>query len=442
MNFFDENILLGNNCSKEIYKNIKDLPIIDYHCHLNENEIAADKIYSDIGELWLSGDHYKWRAMRLCGIDEFYITGKSSYKEKFLKYAEILPKLTGNPLYYWTHMELKEVFNITRPLNKDTAEDIYQTANENLKNLSVQKILKRFNVEYIATTDDSLSGLNDHKIYNGARVAPTFRPDKIFRFEEEYIKKLGITAGITIKKLEDLKAALIKRLDFFIEKGCRIADHGMDFLPSDFIDEAEAERLFKKVFTLTNAEKHKLFSHLMLFLGKIYKERKIVMQLHFGTMRNINDQMFSRIGADAGFDVIRANVDTDRLAAFLNRLDADDALPKTVLYTLNPNALSQVCAISGAFKDVMIGPAWWFNDTVEGIKKHLSTVAEYAALGTNLGMVTDSRSFTSYVRFDFFRRILSDFIGGFADRGEYDMDSAIALAKDISYYNAKEFLNI
>jgi len=441
-NFFDEELLLNSKSAVEIYNKIKDLPIIDYHCHLNEKEIAQNKIFSDIGELWLAGDHYKWRAMRLCGTDEFYITGKASYKEKFLKYAEIMPKIIGNPLYYWTHMELKLVFGINEPLNGSSAEKIYNEANKKLKDLSVLKILKNFKVEYIATTDDPISDLCCHGVYNNTKVAPTFRPDRIFKFEEEYIENLAASAEIEIKSLKDLKKAYEKRLKYFIDKGCRIADHGMDFLPSGDINELEAKILFEKRETLSVNEKHKLFSHLMYFFARLYKRHNITMQLHFATMRNINLKMFEQIGADGGFDVIRGNVDTDKLAIFLDTLNSADNLPKIILYSLNPSAVPEIAAINGAFKNVIIGSAWWFNDTVEGIKKQLSVVSEYAAIGTNLGMLTDSRSFTSYARFDFFRRILSDFLGNFVEKGECDFESAANVAKNISYYNAKEFLKI
>lgn len=397
MSFFDDNLLLSSDTAREIYSNIASLPIIDYHCHLNEEEIKNDKHFSDIGELWLSGDHYKWRAMRLCGVDESYITGNRSYEEKFMKYAEIMPKLIGNPLYYWTHMELVRIFGIKEPLNKDSARRIYDEANVVLKDLSVQKLLEKFKVEYIATTDDPFSDLRNHGDINGVKVRPTFRPDRCF------------SDGVG-------KDELSKRLDYFVSKGCKIADHGFD----DFSNTQNLEWLIEKCF-----------------------EKGIVLQLHFGTFRNINSSAFDSIGKDSGFDVFRDYVATDALAKLLDKMNTKlGGLPKIVLYPLNDVCLRAVCAISGAFPNVLVGAAWWFNDTVCGIRRQLETVSEYAVLGTNLGMLTDSRSFSSYVRFDFYRRILSSFIADKTDKGEYDKSSAIALAKDIAYGNVKEVLGL
>lgn len=395
MGFFDKNLLLSSKEAERIYDQIKDLPIIDYHCHLSDKEIREDKRFSDIGELWLAGDHYKWRAMRLCGVDEEYITGGKSFKEKFFKYAEIMPKLIGNPLYYWSHMELVEIFGIDTPLNKDTAGEIYEKANAVLKGLSVSKLLEKFKVEYIATTDDPFSALENHGDVNGVKVRPTFRPDRCFA---ENVSK------------EELS----ERLDYFISKGCKIADHGFD----DFENTENLEWLIEKCY-----------------------EKNIVLQLHFGTFRNINSTAFSTIGRDSGFDVFRDYVATDKLAKLLDKMNTKlGSLPQIVLYPLNDACLRAVCAISGAFRNVRVGAAWWFNDTVEGIKRQLETVSEYAVLGTNLGMLTDSRSFSSYVRFDFYRRILSSFIADKVQKGEYDRSGAVALAKDIAYNNVKEVL--
>lgn len=395
MGFFDKNLLLSSKEAERIYDQIKDLPIIDYHCHLSDKEIREDKRFSDIGELWLAGDHYKWRAMRLCGVDEEYITGGKSFKEKFFKYAEIMPKLIGNPLYYWSHMELVEIFGIDTPLNKDTAGEIYEKANAVLKDLSVSKLLEKFKVEYIATTDDPFAALENHGDVNGVKVRPTFRPDRCFA---ENVSK------------EELS----ERLDYFITKGCKIADHGFD----DFENTENLEWLIEKCY-----------------------EKNIVLQLHFGTFRNINSTAFSTIGRDSGFDVFRDYIATDKLAKLLDKMNTKlGSLPQIVLYPLNDACLRAVCAISGAFRNVRVGAAWWFNDTVEGIKRQLETVSEYAVLGTNLGMLTDSRSFSSYVRFDFYRRILSSFIADKVQKGEYDGSGAVALAKDIAYNNVKEVL--
>ena len=395
--FYGDELLLTCDSAKRIYGEIKDLPIIDYHCHLDEKAIFENKRFSDIGELWLSGDHYKWRAMRLCGVAEEYITGNKSNKEKFFAFAEILPNLIGNPVYYWAHMELKRIFAINEPLGKYSAEYVWNKANEKLQNTAVRDLLKDFRVEYIATTDDPLKELLYHGDIDGITVRPTFRPDACFKNNAD-------------------KAVLEERLKYFLSKGCKIADHGFDFLDENSND-------------------------LAWLIRKCY-ENGITLQLHFGTMRNINSAMYKEAGADSGFDVFRSNVDTDALAALLDKANKTlGGLPRIILYSLNDNYLKSLAAISGAFKNVYIGAAWWFNDTVEGIKRQIETVAEYAAFGTQIGMLTDSRSFSSYVRFDFYRRILSSFIGEKVENGEYDGNSASDLAKKIAYENAKEMIN-
>lgn len=424
---------------KELYEKVKQFPIIDYHCHLDQNKIARDHRFSDIGELWLSGDHYKWRAMRLNGVDEYYITGAASYREKFMKYAEILPNLIGNPLYYWTHLELKQVFDIHAPLNKDTAVEIYEKANEKLKNMSVRSMLKDFNVEFIATTDDPVDTLEHHKKYDNILVTPTFRPDKLFEFQESYIKQLGQVAGIEIESLTDLLKALSTRLDYFVSKGCRMADHGMDTFPASYADEMLAQDLFARRQNLTEDEKESLKGYLLAWLFKEYAKRDITVQLHFAVTRNVNPFAFEMCGVDSGFDVISEMPSVKNLIGFLAQL-IDEERPNTILYTLNDSNLASIACITGAFRKVRMGAAWWFNDTVEGIRKNLKIISEYSSLGNNLGMLTDSRSFSSYCRFDFFRRILCNYVGELVERGEYDQDSAVKLVENICYYNAKKMV--
>ena len=395
--FFGEDYLLQGESAKKIYSAIKDLPIIDYHCHLDEKAIKADKTFSDIGELWLSGDHYKWRAMRLCGVSEDYITGYKSINAKFYKLAEIMPNLCGNPVYAWAHMELKQIFGVEKPLNSDTAEEIWNEANEKLKTLSVRKLLKKFNVEYIATTDDPFSTLENHGDIDGIKVRPTFRADA--RFSE----------GVP-------KADLEKRLDYFVSKGCKIADYGFDFVSEN--DE-----------------------NLIWLIENCYK-RKMILQLHFGTFRNVNSAAFKTCGKDSGFDIMRGAIDIDALVKVFDKENVKlGGLPTIVVYPLNDYDLRAVATLTGAFPTVKVGAAWWFNDTLGGIKRQLETVAEYSVLGTQFGMLTDSRSFSSYVRFDYYRRILASFIGEKVDGGEYDEASAETLAKNIAYYNIKEALN-
>ena len=396
--YYGEELLLENEAAKKIYEEIKDLPIIDYHCHLDERAIKDDKKFENIGELWLSGDHYKWRAMRLCGVEEKDITSEASYKEKFLKFAEIMPMLCGNPVYMWAQMELKQIFGIATPLNKDTAEEIWNKANETLKTLSVQGLLKKFKVEYIATTDDPFSPLENHGDIGGVKVRPTFRADQ--RFKENAAK-----------------SELGKRLDYFVEKGCKIADYGFDF-----IDEAD--------------------ENLAWLIENCYK-RKMILQLHFGTYRNVNSAAYGQCGKDSGFDIMRGAIDTDKLVKIFDRENMRlGGLPKIVVYPLNDYDLRAIATLTGAFPSVKLGAAWWFNDTVSGIKRQMETAAEYSAFGTQYGMLTDSRSFSSYVRFDFYRRILSTFIGERVENGEYDAAAAIALAKKIAYENIKNALAV
>ena len=436
--FFDDSILLNSNSALSLYHEIKGLPIIDYHCHLDQHKIKRDDGFSDIGELWLNGDHYKWRAMRLCGVDEDYITGDKSYHEKFLKYASIIPNLIGNPLYYWTHFELKQLFGINEPLNLQNAEKIYQIANKKLEKLKISDILKSFNVEFIATTDDPCDDLNDNGILSNVMVAPSFRPDKAFN-PKNYIDRLEKCVDKRLDTAQDYLDALIERLDYFVSKGCKISDHGFYRFPKRYINDDIANQLFENRDRLNEDEQELFFGWLLVKLSKEYRKRDITMQIHFAVTRNSNIEMFDKCGPDSGFDLIGNQQDIDDLVLFLNQFNNDDR-PHIILYTLNDSNLKQIASLTGAFRNLKIGPAWWFNDTVEGIKNNLSIISEYSVLGNHLGMLTDSRSFSSYSRFDFFRRILCDFVGDKVERGEYDYDSAIKLVKDICYNNAKEMV--
>ncbi|MBR6788988.1 MAG: glucuronate isomerase [Clostridia bacterium] len=439
MEFFGDDVLLGGQSAQSLYASVRNLPIIDYHCHLDEYAIMRDDGFADVGQLWLGADHYKWRAMRMNGIDEKYITGDASWKEKFLAYASVMPKLIGGPLYYFTHLELRAVFGITRPLNENTAEEIYAQANEKIKDLSVRKLLKSFDVEYIATTDDPVSDLSAHGVYDGVTVAPTFRPDKALYPTAEYLAMLGSAWGREITSVSDLRQALVDRLDFFTSKGCKIADHGFFEFPKRYASDEEAEEIFRKGESASADEKDALFGHLLLFIAKEYARRGVLLQLHFSVTRNVNPTVFASQGVDRGCDVFSNSVSADGVIKFLSSM-TDDERPKIVMYSLNPSAVPMLACISGAFRNVLMGAAWWFNDTKEGIKANLSQIAEYACLGNNLGMLTDSRSFSSYVRFDFFRRLLCDYVGGLVDKGEYDMESARLLVKDICYDNIKKTL--
>lgn len=439
--FFDDDLLLYSPMAKEIYGEVKDLPVIDYHCHLDQNLIKADARFSDIGQLWLSADHYKWRAMRLCGVDEAYITGGADDHEKFLKYAGIMPDLAGNPLYYWTHLELKQIFGIGEPLCKESAERVWSAANEKLKDVSVSSLLRMYRVRYVATTDDPCDDLAAHGKYGDTLVAPTFRPDKLLALEEESIARLEKTVGYKTDTLAQFLDALEERLCYFVSHGCKISDHGFARFPDRYPSKEEAEKLFARRRELLPAEREALFGYLLVRAAALYKKHGILMQLHFSVTRNVNPPMYRACGPDAGFDVIASAQKIENVIAFFAQL-SDGERPETILYSLNDSDLPALACVTGAFRHVRMGAAWWFNDTVEGIRKNLSVMAEYSVLGTNFGMLTDSRSFSSYARFDFFRRILSQYLGNLAEKGELDGDAAVKTAKNVCYHNIKVALGL
>ncbi|MEG1613490.1 MAG: glucuronate isomerase [Clostridia bacterium] len=441
-NFFSDNVILSGSTSEKLYNEVKDLPIVDYHCHLSPKQIGENKVFTDIGEMWLSCDHYKWRAMRICNVDERLITGEASYFEKFMAYAGIMPKLAGNALYYWTQLELKQIFGIVEPLSAANGENIYKRCNEKLKNISVQNLLNKFKVEYIASTDDPVDTLEYHGQYGNTTLAPTFRPDKVFLLDDEYFKKLSVASGIKINSVDNLLSALENRFDFFIKKGCKISDCGIGQIP-DFCNYSKAIKIFdKRNDGLTNIEREQMAGFLLIEIAKMAKKRDIVLQLHFSVIRNSNLSKLNEVGVDAGYDVMANEVSADKLINFFNCLNTQNMLPKTILYTLNPKANELICALSGSFPNVRVGAAWWFNDTLQGTKAHLQSVMEYAVLGEHLGMLTDSRSFASFVRHDFFRRILASEVANLVDRGEYDFNAAKTLMANICYFNIKNFLKI
>ena len=437
--FFNEEVLLNSQPAIDLYKSVKDLPIIDYHCHLSQKMIKENAKFETLADLWLAGDHYKWRAMRLAGVDEKYITGDSTMYEKFEHYCEMMPKFFNNPLYYWSHFELKQIFGINLEINKENAKTIYDLANKKLKTLDVQSLLKFYNLEYIATTDDPIDDLADNGVYAGIKVSPTFRGDKLLTLDSEYFKKLGTAAGVKIVDLPTLKQALIIRLDYFIAHGCRICDHGFEDFPSNILNDEEANRAFLVKDNLDEKTRSGLVGNIFNFLLREYKKRNMIVQLHFAVVRNINTPMFKKLGPDHGFDVMSKEANINYLINMLDSISDEDR-PTIVLYTLNPNTIAALACISGAYRNVLIGAAWWFNDTVSGIRNNLNLISEYAILGTNLGMLTDSRSFSSYSRFDFFRRLLCDFVGDKIEKGEYTMESGYQLVKDICYYNIKRLL--
>ncbi len=437
MSFFEDNVLLYSRAAEKLYNEAKDYPIIDYHCHLDPRAIAENDRITDIGRLWLEADHYKWRAMRLCGVDEYYITGDAPYKVKFMKYAEIMPMLCGNPLYYFTHFELKQIFGISEPLCAETAEKIYEKANERLSSLTVSDLLEKYNVSLVATTDDPADSLKYHGIVGRTAVVPTFRPDRYYCPDDDALSDLGRAAGIQIKALPDMLGALTDRLDFFREKGCFMSDHGFEHFPAEFISENEANELFLNRAELDEKQKNALFGYILSYLLKEYNKRGMTAQLHFSVRRNVNSEMYKTTGKDSGLDVIGSPEDPADVERFLNIIPDKDR-PPIILYALNDVPVRALASICGAFRGVRIGAAWWFNDTVSGIRRNLDVIAEYSVLGTSPGMLTDSRSFAGYSRFDFFRRILCNYVGDLVTKGEYDADAAKELIYDICFKNAEK----
>ena len=463
--FLKEDFLLNTETAKKLYlEHAKDLPIIDYHCHVNPKDIYEDKRFNNITELWLSGDHYKWRLMRSNGVDEHYITGDAEPYEKFAKFAELMPKAIGNPMYHWCHLELKNYFGYDGVLNAETAKEVYQLCADVLKDegMSVRGIIKRSNVAFIGTTDDPVDSLEYHKLLSDDEgfktvVAPSFRPDKALNIDKagwkEYIAELSGVSGVDIKDLNGLKEALSIRIEFFAQNGCRASDHGLDRMvyaeaTEDSINETIARGLAGEAVSSDEAEAMK--TELIVHCAAEYAKRGWVMQLHYNCMRNPNSQMFARLGADTGFDCIGPDNGSRKLASLLDRMNRENSLPKTVIYSLDPTDNAFIDTLIGAFQGGEIagklqhGSAWWFNDNKQGMRDQLISLANLSLLGNFVGMLTDSRSFLSYTRHEYFRRILCALIGEWVENGEYPNDDASlsALVEDICYNNAKKYFGL
>lgn len=446
--------LLKSKQAEKIYDIIRSLPIVDYHCHLSPKEIYEDKPFDNIGEMWLGGDHYKWRLMRTAGIDEKYITGDAPWKEKFLKYAEALEFAAGNPLYHWSHMELSMFFGIDTPLKSSTASEIYEKANAVIKEkqLSPRKLIKQSGVEALCTTDDITDDLSYHKLISEdksfeTKVLPSFRTDNLLLIKrdgyKDYINKLSEASGIAVNSLESLKAAVKNRLDFFCLNGCKFTDVGIPYFPDRTADEAEAQKVFAAALAgkeIDDKDYKGFIGNMYLFLAEEYYKRNLVMQMHLAVYRNANTSLFKSAGADCGVDCVGDEISGTGLIRLLDAINENSGMPKTVIYTLNPGNAAQIASVAGAFPNVRCGAAWWFCDHKRGIREEIEIIAENSSLGSFLGMLTDSRSFLSYARHDYFRRILSDILGEWVEGGEYDEASAEKLAAKISYYNVKELV--
>lgn len=428
--------------ARKIYEEIRDLPIIDYHCHLNPKDIADDYAYENIGELWLSHDHYKWRAMRICGVDEKYITGDSSWKEKFMKYAEIMPKLAGNSLYYWSHLELEKLFGITERMSADTAEKIWEECEKRKGELTARQIIKRFPVKFVATTDDPIDSLEYHGEYEGILFTPTFRPDKAFELDDGYYEKLSQASHTQVKDVNTLVEALEKRLEFFISRGCVISDQCFSVTPI-LSDYDRAQYIFSKRSEGVSEEELREFKgYVFSRLAEIYAKNGIIMQVHLNVKRNINRRMFESVGVDSGFDIAGSELYPHCLTEIFSFLEYRGSLPKTVVYSLNPYDERMLCQVAGSFRNVKVGAPWWHNDCYSGIRGHFENMSEYSALGCDLGMLTDSRNLAGYVRFDFYRRILADYLGELVSEDKIDLEGAVEIAKGIAYGNVVEFLGL
>lgn len=456
-NFFDDTVLLNNSVAVDLYeKYAKNQPIIDYHCHLVPAEIYENKKFENIGELWLAGDHYKWRAMRQNGTDEKFITGDASWKDKFCAFASTMEYAPGNPLYYWSHMELKQLFGINIPLNSKNAEKIWNLANEKIAEggFSAQELIKRCKVNVICTTDDPADDLKYHFLMKDsapATVLPTFRPDIVcYGLNRDdildYIKKLGNSENTEIDSFAKLLEVLEKRLDFFVSAGCKVADHALGHIPPVKGEYEDAEKVFASVLKgnkVSDSDLDKYTDFMTRFFAVRYYKRNMVMQLHMAPLRNVNGKLFSTVGADSGIDVVGDPIVAEHFARMLNDINNEAGLPKTVFYSLNATVNDMIAAMTGAFSGetpgkMQLGSAWWFNDHVDGIRTQIHSLANAGLLGRFIGMLTDSRSFTSYVRFDFFRRILCSEIGTWVENGEFDADCG-KLIEGISYNNAKEY---
>lgn len=460
--FMDKDFLLSTDTAKELYHEIAaKMPVLDYHCHINPQEIAEDRKFDNITQVWLGGDHYKWRQMRSNGVDEYYITGDAPDREKFQKWAETLEKAIGNPLYHWSHLELQRFFGYYGVLNGDTAEEVWNLCNEKLHqdSMSVRNLIRQSNVTLICTTDDPADDLKWHKMLAEddsfeVQVLPAWRPDKAMNLEKtdyaDYLKKLEGAAAMEIHSFENLKEALKKRMAFFDSMGCRASDHALEYVMYEPASEEEVETIFGKRLNgqpITKKEEMIFKTAFMQFVAGEYEKMGWAMQLHYGCKRDNNVPMYQKLGPDTGYDCINNYAPSSQTADFLNSLHVAGNLPKTILYSLNPNDDEALGSILGCFQNsdavgkIQQGSAWWFNDNKTGMMKQMTSLANLGLLGNFLGMLTDSRSFLSYPRHEYFRRILCELIGGWVENGEYPKDwkSLEKIIKGISYNNAVRY---
>ena len=462
--FLDDNFVLQNETAEYLYhQHAKHLPIIDYHCHLDPKLVAEDYQFDNLGEIWLGGDHYKWRAMRTNGVDERYCTGKDTTDwEKFEKWAETVPYTMRNPLYHWTHLELKTGFGVTKILKPETANEIFDECTAKLRTpeFSARGLMKHYNVEAVCTTDDPIDSLQYHLALKNEgfaiKVLPTWRPDKAMAVEipdafRGYVEKLSEVSGVAISNFSDLITALRKRHDFFASVGCKLSDHGIEEFYAEDYTQSEIDTIFNKVYggkQLTHEEIIK-FKSAMLVEGAIMDwEKGWTQQFHYGAIRNNNTRLFKQLGPDTGFDSIGDFTVAKAMSKFLNRLDTDNKLAKTIIYNLNPRDNDLLATMIGNFQDgsvagkIQFGSGWWFLDQKSGMEAQMNSLSNLGLLSRFVGMLTDSRSFLSYPRHEYFRRILCNLIGTDVEQGllpSSELDFLGKLVENVSYYNAKEF---
>ncbi|TQR17472.1 glucuronate isomerase [Psychrobacillus soli] len=461
--FMDETFLLSTDTAMSLYNTFaKDLPIIDYHCHLSPKEIYENKTFQNITEAWLYGDHYKWRAMRANGIDEAFITGDATDYDKFLAWSKTIKMTIGNPLYNWTHLELQRYFNVHDILNEETAPGIWEEVNRKLtsEGFGARDLMKMSKVEVVCTTDDPIDTLEYHaKIKDESdfdvKVLPSFRPDKGLEINLDgylqWVQKLGEVSEVQISNYDDFLNALQTRVEYFHLNGCCVSDHGLNMLMYEETTKKEAETIFAKAFTgekVSPDEEKKYKSYTLSFLGKQYAKLGWVMQFHMQALRNANTKMYKQLGPDTGFDSINDGQIAEPLSQLLDGLEREDALPKTILYSLNPKDNYVIGSLIGSFQGevpgkIQFGTAWWFNDQKDGMLEQMKALANLGLFSRFIGMLTDSRSFLSYTRHEYFRRLVCELIGGWVENGEVpnDMNMLGSIVQGICYQNAKEYFD-
>jgi glucuronate isomerase len=461
--FMDQDFLLTTNVARKLYHEVAaDLPVIDYHSHLQQGEIAERKKFRNIAELWLGGDHYKWRLMRTAGVSEEYCTGPRSDKEKFLAFCKVLPLAIGNPIYHWSHLELRRIFGIDLVINEKNAEAIWEQANAKLAGMDTWAFLEQAKVEIACTTDDPADDLAQHdEIAKSAlktRVLPAYRPDKAMRINNdgfvEYVQRLSAVSGVAIDSFASLMAALANRVEYFHARGARISDHALDIaLPANAATAGQLEAMFARRMKgelLSDLEAAQYLRGLLESIGAVYAKFDWTMCFHIGAMRNNNRRMLNTLGPDTGFDSISDTTHSGGLVALLDALDVADTLPKTMLFNLNPAMNETLSTMVGNFQDgtvagkVQFGPAWWFNDHKVGNLEQLVAFGNHSVLGIFVGMVTDSRSFASYPRHDYFRRLVCRQLGEWVEAGEYpnDFEALSTIVRGICYENAKNYFKL